>query len=86
VLALPDSGLTPLLEAALPTSDPENVTARVEAAVIKYRRHRASLSDRRDAIRDLADVLEYWAYPGFVDGLVVGSGGASRLTLLELHG
>ena len=28
----------------------------------------------------------FWAYPGFVDGLVVGSGGESRLTLLELHG
>jgi hypothetical protein len=27
-----------------------------------------------------------WAYPGFVDGLVVGSGGASRVTLFELHG
>lgn len=59
VLALPDSGLTPLLEAPLPTTDSENVTARVDAAVVKYRRHRASLSDRRDAIRDLADVLEY---------------------------
>ena len=29
---------------------------------------------------------EIWAYPGFVDGLVVGSGGASCLTFLELHG
>lgn len=29
--------------------------------------------------------INYWAYPGFVDGLVVGSGGASYLTLLELH-
>ena len=28
----------------------------------------------------------HWAYPGFVDGLVIGSSGGSRLTLLELHG
>jgi len=37
---------------------------------------------------ELAGLLleSHWAYPGFVDGLVVGSGGASRLTLFELHG
>lgn len=29
---------------------------------------------------------EIWAYPGFVDGLVLGSSGASRLTVFELHG
>lgn len=60
VLALPDSGLAPLMEAPLPAAaDPDNITARVDAAVEKFRRHRSSLNDRRDAIRDLADVLEY---------------------------
>ncbi len=34
----------------------------------------------------LAGKRHIWAYPCFVDGLVIGSGGASRLTLLELHG
>jgi hypothetical protein len=31
----------------------------VQAAVLQYRRHGATLDDRRHAVRDLADVLEY---------------------------
>lgn len=59
ILTLPDSGLADLLEAPVPIFDPENIEARIEAARIKFRRHRSSLDERRDAIRDLADVLEY---------------------------
>lgn len=59
VLAIPDGGLASLMEAPVPSSDPENITTRIEAAITKFRRHRSSLNDRRDAIRDLADVLEY---------------------------
>ncbi len=59
VLALSPTGFEPLVAALLPHSDTENVTARVEAAIQKFRRHRSSIEDRRDAVRDLADVLEY---------------------------
>jgi hypothetical protein len=59
ILILPDSGLDALLEAPLPSTNPDNVEARIEAARQKFRRHRASLDERRDAIRDLADVLEF---------------------------
>lgn len=59
VLALLPTGFEPLAEAPLPHSDTENVTARVKAAIHKFRRHRSSIEDRRDAVRDLADVLEY---------------------------
>jgi hypothetical protein len=59
VLAVPPTGFKPLLEATMPHLDTENVTARVEAAVQKFRRHRSSTEDRRDAVRDLADVLEF---------------------------
>lgn len=59
ILALPDTGLEPLLEAPVPSIDPDNINARVEAARLKFRRHKSSLEDRRDAIRDLADVLEF---------------------------
>jgi len=59
ILSLPESGLAGLMEAPVPTTDPQNIEARVEAARLKFRRHRSSLDDRRDAIRDLADVLEY---------------------------
>jgi hypothetical protein len=59
VLATPPTGLEPLLEASLTHPDPKNVTGRVAAALHKFRRHRASIEERRDAVRDLADVLEF---------------------------
>lgn len=59
ILGLADTGLEGLFEAPIPGIDPENISERVEAARNKYRRYRSSLDERRDAIRDLADVLEY---------------------------
>ena len=59
ILVLADPGLETLLEASLPSRDPSNIEHRVESAKLKFRRHRSSLEDRRDAIRDLADVLEF---------------------------
>jgi hypothetical protein len=59
ILALADDGLSGLFEAPLPKVDTDNVAARVTAAQTKFRRYRSSMEDRRDAIRDLADVLEY---------------------------
>lgn len=59
ILSLADEGLSTLLEANPPAYDRDNVDARINAAVLKFRRHRSSLNDRRDALRDLADVLEF---------------------------
>jgi hypothetical protein len=59
VFALADPGLAPLHDAPLPTPDIDNVAGRVAAAEVKFRRHRSTMEDRRDAIRDLADVLEF---------------------------
>jgi len=59
ILALAEHGLEPLLQAQLPEYDPENVETRVNAAILKFRRYRSSLDDRRDAVRALADVLEF---------------------------
>ena len=59
VLALADPGLAPLHDAPLPTPDTDNVAGRVAAAQVKFRRHRSTIEDRRDAIRDLAGVLEF---------------------------
>jgi hypothetical protein len=59
IYELPDAGFEALMQAALPSGDPENIEVRVEAARRKFRRHKATLDERRDAIRDLADVLEY---------------------------
>ena len=54
-----EPGFEKLFEAGLPGEDVENVTRKVERAALKYRRYGSSLEERREAIRDLADVLEY---------------------------
>jgi hypothetical protein len=59
ILRLLDTGLEPLFEAEVPSNDPDNITTRVEAAKLKFRRSRSSIEDRGDAIRDLAAVLEF---------------------------
>ncbi len=59
ILALADEGLSSLLDAELPVYDPANVENRVSNAKLKYLRRSSSLDDRRDALRDLADVLEF---------------------------
>ncbi len=59
VVALADSGLEYLIEAEIPDQDVDNIKKRIDTAVRKFRRHRSSIEDRRDAVRDLADVLEF---------------------------
>lgn len=58
VLLKPEAGFEPIFDADLPTTD-EKVSSRVGAATLQYRRHGSTLDDRRQAVRDLADVLEY---------------------------
>ncbi len=59
ILAAVETHMEQLLGASLPLYDEDNVESRVNAAALKFRRYRSSMDDRRDAIRDLADVLEY---------------------------
>lgn len=59
ILTLADPGMAPLEKAELPHLDPKNVENRVQAAILRFRRQRSSLEDRREAIRTLADVLEF---------------------------
>lgn len=59
VLTMPETGMSQLLEATLPKHDPNNIEARIEAATNRFRRHKSSLEDRKHALRDLADVLEF---------------------------
>lgn len=55
--AAPD-GMDNLLSANIPTKD-DNVVSRVNNAIGQFRKYRSSFEDRRHAIRDLADILEY---------------------------
>ncbi len=52
-------GLRDLARAPKPPGDPKHVQARVNAAIDKFQRRGSTSSDRRDAIRDLADILEF---------------------------
>lgn len=61
VLSKPPQGMATLLDAPLPTKD-QTAIQRVADATIKFRRHGSSKGDRRDAVRNLADVLE-WLRP-----------------------
>jgi SCO1/SenC len=79
VLALGDPGLAPLHDAPLPTPDADNVASRVAAAQAKFRRHSSTVSDRRDAVRDLADVLEYLRPQ--LDGVLTNKDDAALFTI-----
>lgn len=59
ILSLPSMGLEHLLEAELVSNDSENINQRIEKAIVKFRKYGSSYEDRRDAIRDLADILEF---------------------------
>lgn len=59
ILILSDGGLSNLFDANIPTLDKENVSDRIDSAILKFRRHKATLDDRKEAIRELADVLEF---------------------------
>jgi hypothetical protein len=58
VLHKPEYGFAQLITADIPIND-NNVTTRMNAAVSRYRKHGATIDDRRQVVRDLADVLEY---------------------------
>ncbi len=59
ILMLSDIGLSNLFKADIPTNDKENITNKIDSAIIKFRRNKSTLEDRREAIRELADVLEF---------------------------
>lgn len=57
ILMLPDHGFEEIFKAKIPSTQ-ANVISRTEAAVLRFRRHGSTRDDRRQAVRDLADVLE----------------------------
>lgn len=49
----------PLLDAVLPNIESNNIESRVSRAVIKFRKRTSTLDERHEAVRALADCLEY---------------------------
>lgn len=50
---------SPLLDADVPAPAPVEVSSKIERAVEQFRKPGSSLDDRHEAVRNLADVLEY---------------------------
>lgn len=59
VLILSDNGLSNLFEAEIPTDDTVNISNKIKAAILKFRKAKSTLDDRKEAVRELADVLEF---------------------------
>ena len=59
LLRLSENGLTSLFDADIPSKDNENVKDKIDSAILKFRRFKSTLDDRKEAIRELADVLEF---------------------------
>ncbi|OPY51617.1 MAG: hypothetical protein A4E48_01460 [Methanosaeta sp. PtaU1.Bin060] len=53
------NGLEGLVTNDFPKCDPKNIDNRINTAILKFRRYNSSKEDRRDAVRDLADVIEF---------------------------
>lgn len=58
VLHKPEEGFEAIFDADIPSKD-SNIVGRISAATNSFRRHGSSIDDRRQAVRDLADVFEY---------------------------
>ncbi len=59
IIEIAPSGLEPIFQETLQTDDPSNIDTRIRTAISKYRRYSATIDDKKDAIRTLADVLEF---------------------------
>jgi len=58
ILSKPEVGFEKIFEADIPSRD-KSITDRINSSILQYRRHGSTLDDRRQAVRDLADVFEY---------------------------
>jgi len=59
ILARGTDGLQHILEAEIIPYDEENVDSKVRNAITKWRNRHLSLSEKKEAIRELADVFEW---------------------------
>ncbi|HEH9439749.1 TPA: hypothetical protein SIA39_001733 [Aeromonas sobria] len=58
VLHKPEKGFENIFSADIPSKD-DNILKRINAATTSFRKHGANIDNKRQAVRDLADVLEY---------------------------
>lgn len=58
ILEKPEKGFEPIFNEDIPSTD-INIRDRINSAILAFRRYGSTIDDRRQAVRDLADVLEY---------------------------
>ena len=68
LMELAPAGVKHLLTAQLPTAD-ATVSGKVATAIERFRRYGSSMDERQNAVRDLADVLE-WLRPQIKETLL----------------
>jgi hypothetical protein len=59
ILILSENGLSNLIKADIPTTETDNITNKINSAILRFRKYKSTLDDRKEAIRELADVLEF---------------------------
>lgn len=59
IFKLSPPGFETLIKETVKTSDPKNIDLRVKYAISKFAHYNSSVEDRKEAVRTLADVLEY---------------------------
>ena len=59
ILAIGEHGLQHILSAEIVPYDEKNVDSKVRSAIAKWRNRQLSMSEKREAIRELADVFEW---------------------------
>lgn len=59
ILHLPEAGFDKLVIADVPHEDQRNIREKIESATRRYRLRSSNLDERKAAVRELIDVLEY---------------------------
>jgi hypothetical protein len=72
ILALGTDGLRDILNAEIVPYDEPNVDSKVRHAIVKWRNRHLSLSEKREAIRELADVFEWLKKSKRLSGVLDG--------------
>ena len=59
IIEITPEGFEELVEKIPQTDNPDNIDNRIKTSIIKYFRYGSTIDEKKDAIRSLADVLEY---------------------------
>ena len=66
IIEITPKGFEELVEEIPQTDDPDNIDNRIKTSITKYFRYGSNIDEKKDAIRSLADVLEYLKKEGCV--------------------